>query len=139
MATIYLLDTNTFTALAQGNTTALGHLHALTLEDEICTCFIVLGEWEYGIRNAIGAKKQAQIRALGNSLFGALTEVWDSTPTIALRYGVLQALLRSQGQMIPTNDVWIAATAFENGATVVTTDPHFKRVPGLKVVDWTQP
>jgi predicted nucleic acid-binding protein len=139
LATSYLLDTNIITALAHGNATALAHLSALGPNDEVCSCFIVLGEWEYGIRNATGARQQAQIRAIGTPLFAALTAIWDSTPAIALRYGALHASLRASGQIIPTNDLWIAAVALENGASIVTTDPHFQRVPGLKVVDWTQP
>ncbi len=136
MATAYLLDTNIITALAQGQPATLAHLQNLATDDEICTCFVVLGEWEYGILNATGAKKQAQIRAIGTPIFAALTAIWDSTEAIAVRYGALQAALRAQGQMIPTNDLWIAATALEKGATLVTTDPHFQRVPGLAVVDW---
>jgi predicted nucleic acid-binding protein len=133
---IYLLDTNILTALAQGDSKAVKHLQGLAADDEICTCFVVLGEWEYGILNAIGARKQARIRALGETIFAALTQVWDSTPSIALRYGAIQATLRAQGQMIPTNDVWIAAVALEKAATVVTTDPHFQRVPELSVTTW---
>ena len=137
MATTYLLDTNTITALAQGHEAALENLQNLNADDDICTCFIVLGEWEYGLFNAPGAKRQSHIRAIGAPLFAALTAIWDSTPAIALRYGALHATLRANGQMIPTNDVWIAATVLENGATLVTTDPHFQRVPDLKIVDWT--
>ena len=40
--------------------------------------------------------------------------------------------------MIPTNDIWIAATARVHQAAVVTTDPHFHRVEDLNVLDWTQ-
>lgn len=65
--------------------------------------------------------------------------MWDSTPAIALEYGLLHAELRVAGQLIPTNDIWIAATARVYAATVVTTDPHFGRVAGLNVVDWTMP
>ncbi len=115
------------------------HLRQLSPDDDIGTCFIVVGEWEYGLLNAKAMAKQAQIRATGAPLFAALTAIWDSTPAIALRYGAIHAALRADGQMIPTNDIWIAATALEQNATVVTTDPHFQRVAGLNVVDWTQP
>ena len=30
---------------------------------------------------------------------------------------------------IPTNDIWIAAVALENGGRVVASDDHFTRVP----------
>lgn len=38
------------------------------------------------------------------------------------------AELRSAGMPIPTNDIWIAATAARNGTTVLTCDDHFERI-----------
>jgi tRNA(fMet)-specific endonuclease VapC len=139
LPTSYLLDTNSVTALAQNHPMARTHLTDVDAGDTIATCFIVMGEWEYGILNVAGAKRQEQIRAIGAPILAALTAIWESTPAIALRYGAIHAQLRAAGQMIPTNDIWIAATALLHGATVVTTDPHFRRVAGLSVVDWTQP
>jgi predicted nucleic acid-binding protein len=139
LPTTYLLDTNTITALANGHPTAWNHLRTLNTDDEIVSCFIVVGEWEYGIQNASGPKRQAQIGTAGHAIFSALTAVWESTPAIALQYGTIQARLRSIRQLVPTNDIWIAATALINDATVVSSDPHFRRIPTLKVVDWTQP
>jgi len=139
LPTNYLLDTNIITALAAGHAVAQAHLHGLDHSDGIYACFIILGEWEYGIRNAPGRRRQGQIRATGASLFAALDAVWDSTPAIALQYGALHAQLRAAGQTIPTNDLWIAATALVYNATLVTTDPHFNRVSGLNLIDWAQP
>ncbi|MEI8139196.1 MAG: PIN domain-containing protein [bacterium] len=34
---------------------------------------------------------------------------------------------------IPTNDIWIAATALELGASLITYDAHFATIPGLIV------
>ena len=134
----YLLDTTILTALAQGDTTARIHLSSLDAADTVATCFIVVGEWEYGVLNVPDKKRRAQIRKTGTTIFAALT-IWESTPDIALRYGAIHAELRAAGKIIPTNDIWIAATALVQGATVVTTDPHFQRIAGLRVVDWTQP
>jgi|GEM_PF-3842816 len=33
-----------------------------------------------------------------------------------------------------TNDIWIAATALETGALLVTYDSHFNNVPGLIIL-----
>lgn len=139
MPTTYLLDTNTVTALTNGHPTAWNHLRDLHADDAIVSCFIVVGEWEYGIQNASGPKRQAQIRAAGDAVFASLSALWESTPSIALQYGTIHAQLRRMGQTIPTNDIWIAATALVYGATVVSSDPHFRRIPALSVTDWTQP
>lgn len=39
-----------------------------------------------------------------------------------------------KSNMISANDLLIAGTCLTNGATIVTRDPHFNRVPGLKVI-----
>ncbi|MCP4134020.1 MAG: type II toxin-antitoxin system VapC family toxin [bacterium] len=36
-----------------------------------------------------------------------------------------------KGKPIPTNDIWIAAVAFQHGLKLFTRDKHFKDVPGL--------
>ena len=135
----YLLDTNTISELASGHTEARKNMTSIDSDDSVCTCFIVVGEWEYGILAAPGQQKQEQIREAGTPIFGALTDIWESTPAIAQQYAVFHAQLRAIGQIIPTNDIWIAATAYIHNAVVVTTDPHFQRLKKLSVVDWTQP
>jgi predicted nucleic acid-binding protein len=35
---------------------------------------------------------------------------------------------------IPTNDIWIAASAMENGAALATMDDHFSGVDGLLIM-----
>ena len=51
----------------------------------------------------------------------------------ARRYAVLVNDLRRKGTPIPTNDIWIAATALELGTRLITYDVHFKYIPGLIV------
>jgi predicted nucleic acid-binding protein len=41
--------------------------------------------------------------------------------------------LDREGEVLPLTDVAIAACAKRVGATVITTDLHFAKVPGLKV------
>lgn len=46
----------------------------------------------------------------------------------SFQYAEIVAELRRAGTPIPTNDIWIAATAARNGATVLTCDDHFERI-----------
>ncbi|MBU0480231.1 MAG: PIN domain-containing protein [Proteobacteria bacterium] len=39
--------------------------------------------------------------------------------------------LKNAGTPIPTNDIWIAATAFQHGLKLYTLDAHFARIDGL--------
>jgi tRNA(fMet)-specific endonuclease VapC len=41
------------------------------------------------------------------------------------------AALRRAGTPIPVNDMWIAATALDQGACLLTFDQDFQRVAGL--------
>ncbi|MHB0980923.1 MAG: PIN domain-containing protein [Thermoleophilia bacterium] len=45
----------------------------------------------------------------------------------------LRGRLRRKGRPIPTNDLWIAAGAFEHGVPLLTRDDHFRHVDGLLV------
>lgn len=58
-------------------------------------------------------------------------ELVPVTLTTADRFGRIAASLRVKGTPIPTNDIWIAAHAFETGAELLSFDRHFDRVDGL--------
>ena len=137
MPTIYLLDSNIITALTQRNPIVQQKALELQPDDEIVTCFVVVGEWEYGILNAPGRWKQQEIREQGNLIFASLYRIIESSPEICTAYGEIFAELRRAGTMIPQNDVWIAAVARVLGATVITHDAHFKNVSNISLADWT--
>jgi len=60
-------------------------------------------------------------------------EVISPTISICDRYGLIVAHLRRKGNPIPTNDIWIAATAIEVGSRLISYDKHFDAVQGLVV------
>ena len=43
--------------------------------------------------------------------------------------------LKKKGSPIPSNDIWIAASALQNGLAVFTLDKHFRYVDGLIVIN----
>lgn len=56
------------------------------------------------------------------------------TPDVCWQYGRIYRHLKDNGQLIGSNDLWIAATAVVHGMPVVTRNAaHFRRVPGLEV------
>lgn len=61
-------------------------------------------------------------------------QILPSSPQISWHYGVLYRHLASLGQMIGTNDLWIAATAlyYDFGLVTLTTK-EFERVPRLRI------
>lgn len=62
------------------------------------------------------------------------TVLWPSMD-VCWSYAETYRFLRRNGILIPTNDLWIAATALVHAMPVATRDAeHFRRVPGLEVV-----
>jgi tRNA(fMet)-specific endonuclease VapC len=56
----------------------------------------------------------------------------------ATAYGEIRAAMEARGEMIAGNDLWIAAHAKSAGLTLIThNEREFKRVPGLKLQNWT--
>jgi len=59
-------------------------------------------------------------------------DVLPVTAKTADSYALVYAGLRRKGQPIPTNDLWIAASALELGAALLTRDAHFSQIDGLR-------
>jgi tRNA(fMet)-specific endonuclease VapC len=58
---------------------------------------------------------------------------------VAGMYGAIRAQLEAKGEMIGTNDLWIAAHAKAMDLILVTNNEReFKRVVGLKMQNWTR-
>ena len=49
-------------------------------------------------------------------------------------YAEILIRLKIQGTPIPTNDIWIAAAAFQHGLKLFTRDRHFRNVTGLILI-----
>jgi tRNA(fMet)-specific endonuclease VapC len=66
--------------------------------------------------------------------------LWFHLPgEAAAAYGEIRAALEARGEMIRGNDLWIAAHAKSAGLTLITdNEREFKRVPGLKLQNWTR-
>ena len=124
-----IIDTNAYTALAAGNPHVRNLLeHA----EEIVVSAVVLGELHAGFRG--GSRRTENARRLSEFLKAPGVSTIPIDSSIAERYGELIRVLKDNGTPIPTNDVWIAATALETGTRMVTFDAHFKMVPGLMTV-----
>lgn len=54
----------------------------------------------------------------------------------AKRAAEISRTLLDKGEIIELEDVMIAGIAMENGEMVVTSDTHFTRIPGLKVLKY---
>ena len=129
MAVIRLcLDPSAYSRLMRGQPKLQERLE---LVDEILLPATMLGEIYTGFQG--GARQQENLALLAAFRSQPGVVVIDTTDNIAQRYAVIVAALKRQGTPIPTNDIWIAAAALENGGRVVAYDSHFAAVPGLIV------
>lgn len=60
-------------------------------------------------------------------------EIADIDRDTAEFFAEIHGFLRKAGKPVPTNDLWIAATAMQHGARVLTSDRHFLQLPQLIV------
>lgn len=123
------LDTNAYTEFKRGSS-ALTNL--IETVDEIFIPVAVLGELFSGFY--LGSKTQHNVAELNEFLDLPGVTVVDANRDIANRYGLLVRDLSKKGTPIPTNDVWIAASAFETGSHLVSYDRHFEKVSGLVIL-----
>ena len=129
-----LLDTNAYVELRKGNAEVA---NLVRNAEQLVFSMVVVGELLFGFRNGNRYEKNLA------SLDDFLTQPWVTlqlvTRTTADRFGRIAAALRKAGTPIPTNDVWIAAHAFETGAELITFDRHFDEVRGLPVTTLRKP
>ena len=122
-----LLDTNAYTAFMLGVPEVLdvvAHAERLFLNS------IVLGELLGGF--AAGTREPKNRAELARFLDSPRVELLPVTAHTADSYALVYFGLRRKGQPIPTNDLWIAASALEHGAALLTRDAHFLQIDGLR-------
>ncbi len=121
-----LLDTNAYSELRRGHG---GVANIVRRAEHILLSSIVVGELLFGFRR--GSKYAANLRELEDFLDSPVVSFLPVTMTTADRFARIAANLRDKGTPIPSNDIWIAAHAFESGADLVSFDSHFGSVDGL--------
>ena len=60
------------------------------------------------------------------------------TSSVAAVYGRLRADLESVGTVVGALDLMIAAHSVALDCTLVTNDAGFRKIPALRIEDWTQ-
>lgn len=121
-----LLDTNAYAAFKRGDSEII---EIIQCAEQIGISPIVLGELLGGFEN--GGKAKQNRKELHQFLESSRIRIYPLTPDTANYYSQVYGSLKRKGHPIPTNDMWIAAQALENGCTVCTFDKHFRVIDGL--------
>jgi tRNA(fMet)-specific endonuclease VapC len=123
-----LLDTSAYSAFMRGHEEIRT---AIRTNEEIFLNSIVAGELLAGfIRGGRRRKNENELRTF---LASPRVDVLEVTEETAERYAVILNSLWRSGTPIPTNDIWIAATAMEYGLRVLTTDSHYQKISQIMV------
>ena len=134
----FLLDTNIISALMKdrsGTDTARVRQWGLRTPDcTLVTSVVVKYELLFGLARHGSPRLQAAYEIqMQNLVVLPLDEV------VGPHYAKLRAHFEQAGTPIGANDTLIAAHALSLGATLVSADTEFARVPGLQVENWLQP
>ena len=121
------LDTNAYADWKRG----LLWSDLITRAEEVHISAVVVGELRYGFASGKRqAKNELELSAFLNNRLVVLDSITTETTHY---YATLKNFLRQQGTPLPENDVWIAAACLEVGATLLTSDKHFERLPQVRV------
>ena len=123
-----LVDTNAYVAFTQGQREAVEVIRRAT---PVALNSIILGELLAGF--AFGsheAKNRAELQEFFKSSRVVMLTADQDT---ARYYAIVYSNLRNKGRPIPTNDMWIAASALQHNIALFSYDQHFKNVDGVTV------
>jgi len=129
----WLLDADVLSqpAKKQGDARVIEWLRAE--RDRCYTSAVVIAQLAYWVRTKRGKQceaLQAWMTRLVDAMHG---RIHGFNVSVAHVWADLQRELDEAGQRMPTEDSYIAATAWRHGLTIVTgNDRHFRR-PGMKV------
>ena len=122
-----ILDTNVIIRIIKGDIAVANEVHKI---NQIRIPVIVMGELIFGAEKS--QLKQSNKEKYVN--FCLSYPLLDVTKKVAEEYGKLKYVLQKSGNIMPENDMWIAATAIANDLQVVTQDRHFDLIKGLTVL-----
>ena len=117
------LDTSAYGNFRRGESRVVEHLDRA---EWIGVPSVVIGELRAGF--LIGSRTEENIDELEEFLRHPAVEVVVVDENVAQIYGEIFGDLRARGRPLPTNDIWIAASAARAGATLLTFDAHFREV-----------
>jgi|APFre7841882724_1041349.scaffolds.fasta_scaffold11261_3 predicted nucleic acid-binding protein len=122
------IDTNAYSGFRRGLAPMVAVLrHVPRIVVPLVVAAELLAGFEAGAR-------AARNREEFSTFLGSRRVVLDQPDLgTAEAYARVYAGLRKRGTPIPTNDLWVAATAIRLKLPLVTLDGHFAKVEGLRV------
>lgn len=129
-----LLDSDTLSEIMKGRDPRVLHRAEEYLSEHPAFRFSLVTRYE--ILRGLRAKDAArQIAAF--LVRCQRSDIYPITETIVDQAADLYGILHKRGSLIPDADLLIAATALVHDLVLVTgNEGHFRRIPGLHVINW---
>ena len=123
-----LVDSSVYIHLLRTGTDPVAALAERFEATELVGCDLVRCEV---LRGIIRPKARADLAMFFDLLVHVTMDhrAWQETEDLAWR-------LDRAGQVLPLTDIIIAVCAFRAGASVLTRDHHFERIPQLPLAEW---
>jgi tRNA(fMet)-specific endonuclease VapC len=94
----------------------------------------VIGEYQYGL-SGLTARRRARLESLFRRLEAESIVLCPNRET-ASWYATMRRQLKQKGRPIPEADLWIAALAGQHRLAIISDDPHFDDVVGIRRLGW---
>ena len=120
------IDTNIYTSFKRSDE---GVIEAFRNCDVIGVDITVIAELYSGF--SLGNKEKKNRRELEAFLNSPRVEIFRHDLDTAEYYAFIVRTLKTKGRPIPTNDIWIAASAMKHGFSLYSFDGHFAEIEGL--------
>lgn len=123
-----LIDTNVYVAFKRNEPDVI---ELFQQAESIAVNTIVLGELLAGFKG--GVRETANRNELDQFLDSPRVTLFTLDESSADFFALVFNNLKQTGKPIPTNDIWIAASAMQHGRTLATLDSHFSYIAGLSL------
>lgn len=124
-----VLDTNRYVAFKRGDSDAI---EIIKRTPAIIINPIIMGELLCGF--ALGNREERNKKELELFLSSERVQFFNINKETGGYYSKIYRDLRSKGKPIPTNDIWIAATAMQYSLSIFSCDKHFGHISDLRVI-----
>ena len=126
MVPLILIDSNVYISFLNSGRDPIKEIGKRASLEDIACCGIVKAEVLRGIK---GPKQRSRLEEFFavTQMIGTPASLWDEVWQLAWQ-------LDRKGDVLPLQDIVIACCAIRAGASVMTADKHFSRVPALRVI-----
>ena len=122
-----LIDTNAYASFKRGNLEAIEVIRHTPF---IAISATILGELLAGF--VVGNRELRNRQELEQFFKSPRVKLFTIDHGTAEHYATIYKDLRQKGRPIPTNDLWIAATAVQHNLSIFTYDEHFETIDGVR-------